>query len=109
MLKKANIFLFLLKKGGLEVYFHIFLNVELDGPEWSDSHYGHFNPQRKSPLYLLNSRMEGLQSRLGRVREKYTTITWNRTRCLCHPTRSLDTVSYVCVCVCVCVCIYIYI
>ena len=65
--------------------------------------------QRKSPSYLLNSRMEGLQSRLGRVREKYTSITWNRTRCLGHPSRNLDTVSYAYTDVCVCVCMYIYI
>jgi len=57
-----------LKQEGLEVYFRVFLNVELDGPEWSDSHYGSFTPQRKNLLYLLNNRLDGLHSRLGRVR-----------------------------------------
>lgn len=65
-------------------------------------------PQRKSPLYLLNSRMEVLQSRLGRVRGKYTTITGNRTRCFGHPSRSLDTVSYAYTDMYVCVCVYMH-
>lgn len=36
----------------------------------------------KNLIFQLNSRMDGLQSGLGHVRENYTTITWNRRRCL---------------------------
>jgi len=34
---------------GVEVQFHAFLTLALDGGEWSASHPGHSNPRKRAP------------------------------------------------------------
>jgi hypothetical protein len=33
----------------VEVHLHLFVNLELDGGEWSDSRIGHFTPEVRAP------------------------------------------------------------
>jgi hypothetical protein len=42
------------------------LTSALDGNEWIASHYGHFYPWIKSPLYPLDCRLDGPQGRRER-------------------------------------------
>jgi hypothetical protein len=57
---------------GAEIQLHAFLTSALDEWEWSASSPGRFTP-RESPLYQLDRRLGGLQSRSGRGgEEKYS-------------------------------------
>jgi len=54
--------------GGVEIYFHVVLTLNLDGGEWVCSRLDRFIP-RKKPRYPLNTRLDGLQNRPRRSKE----------------------------------------
>jgi hypothetical protein len=52
--------------GGVDVYTHVFLISVLIGGECSASRSGRFTNEEKSPRYLSDKKLVGLQSRSAR-------------------------------------------
>jgi hypothetical protein len=56
--------------GGVEVELHAFLTSALDVGKWVASRPGRFTPGETAPLYPLDKRLGGPQSRSGRGSEE---------------------------------------
>jgi len=44
---------------------HAFLNLALNESEWSSSRFDRFTPEANSPLYLLDTRLGGLHTKVS--------------------------------------------
>jgi hypothetical protein len=72
-------------RGGVKVHFHPFLTPALDGGGWLTPLFGRFIPGRNR--YPLYKRLNGPQSRSGRVRRTEHILFPNAVLTTKHPAR----------------------